>query len=317
MIAMISRKQRISRALLTSLAMLLALSFVVPAHAVQTGQKRFASPAEAVTALHEAVKGNDDKALTAILGPDSGRLISSGDPVADKTDRERFLNLYTEMNRVEKKGNSKATLYLGKNNFPFPLPLVRKGKAWSFDTRAGSKEILNRRIGRNELAVVEVMQAYLDAQREYSRKDHDNNGVLEFARKLNSSPGKQDGLYWEVKEGEAPSPFGPLAARADDEGYGTQFRASEPEPFHGYYFKVLTKQGKNAEGGAFDYVVNGKMVLGFALVAYPAGYRSSGVMTFIVSQCGIIYEKDLGKNSIKLAREMTTFNPDKTWKKVQ
>ena len=319
MTVMKSRRQIFSRQILTLLVMLLVLSITGPAFAAQSGtsQKSFASPAEAVKSLFEAVQNNDDKALATILGPAAGELISSGDPVADKADRERFLTLYTAKNRLQKKGGNKAVLYLGSDDYPFPLPLVRKGKMWLFDTKAGAKEILNRRIGKNELAVMDVLHAYLDAQREYARKDHDNNGVLGFAQKLNSSPGKQDGLYWETREGEEPSPFGPLAAQADSEGYGKQFRAAEPEPFHGYYFKVLKEQGKNAAGGAFNYVVNGKMVLGFALLAYPSGYRSSGVMTFIVNQSGVIYEKDLGTKSAQLAEQMTSFDPDPSWRKVE
>jgi hypothetical protein len=280
-------------------------------------QSSFSSPDKAVHGLASAVKSNNIKALKSILGPGSDNLISSGDPVTDQVGRDRFIELYNEKNRLEAKGSGRMVLTLGKDNYPFPLPLVRKGGKWKFDTRAGSREILHRRIGRNELAVMEVMKAYLEAQREYARKDHDQNGVLEFARKLNSTPGRQDGLYWEVQEGEESSPFGPLMAKADCEGYGRQLRAANPEPYHGYYFKVLTKQGKNAEGGAFDYLTNDKMVLGFALVAYPARYRASGVMTFIVNQSGVIYQKDLGKGSAGIGMEMTQFDPDNSWKKAE
>lgn len=315
----IFRKLSISRCLPALLAILMVVSTIEPALAASAGirQKSFRSPAEAVNSLVEAVKNNNSNALKYILGPDSEKIISSGDPVADQAGRDRFIELYNEKNQLEQKGSNKTILTLGKDNFPFPLPLVRKGRMWVFDTKAGSREILNRRIGRNELAVVEVLKDYLEAQREYASSDHDGNGVLEFARKLNSTSGKQDGLYWEVKEGEEPSPFGPLVARADCEGYGKVFKDEPPEPFHGYYFRVLLGQGKNAEGGAFDYLVNDKMVLGFALLAYPARYRASGVMTFIVNQGGVIFQKDLGKATSKIAEEMIRFDPDKSWNKVE
>ncbi|MFZ3207668.1 MAG: DUF2950 domain-containing protein [Geobacteraceae bacterium] len=314
-----SLKLSISHYMLLLLTIFMVLSTVGPSFAAsaKVRQRGFNSPAEAVKSLVEAVKNSDEKALKYILGPDSEKLISSGDPVIDQSGRDRFIELYNEKNQLEQKGGSRTVLTLGKDDFPFPLPLMRKGCIWIFDTKAGSREILNRRIGRNELAVMDVLKAYLEAQREYAHKDHDGNGVIEFARKLNSTPGKQDGLYWEVKEGEEPSPFGPLMAKADCEGYGKQFIATPPEPFHGYYFKVLTKQGKHAEGGAFDYLVNDKMVLGFALVAYPARYRASGVMTFIVNQGGVICQKDLAKATARIATEMTRFDPDKSWEKVE
>ncbi len=301
------------------LGFIMAMATVEPAIAASATprQSGFNSPAEAVHRLVKAVKSNDNKALKNILGPGSGKLISSGDPVTDQRDRDRFIQLYDEKNSLEQKSSGKVTLTLGKDDFVFPIPLVRKGSTWMFDTRAGRTEILNRRIGTNELAAIEVLKSYLEAQREYVRKDHDGNGVLEFARKLNSTPGTRDGLYWETKEGEEPSPFGPLVAKADCEGYGDQFRAETIKPFHGYYFKVLMKQGMNAEGGAFDYLANDRMVLGFALVAYPARYRASGVMTFIVNQGGVIFQKDLGKTTARIAEEMTQFDPDKSWKRVE
>jgi len=305
--------------LLALLAFIMTMAPAEPAIAAsaKARQSGFNSPTEAVNRLVKAVKSNDNKALKNILGPGSENLISSGDPVTDQADRDRFLQLYDEKNALELKSSGKVTLTLGKDDFVFPIPLVRKGGTWRFDTRAGRAEILNRRIGNNELAAIEVLKSYLEAQREYVRKDHDGNGVLEFARKLNSTPGTRDGLYWEAGEGEEPSPFGPLVAKADCEGYGDQFRAETLKPFHGYYFKVLLKQGINAEGGAFDYLANNRMVLGFALVAYPARYRASGVMTFIVNQGGVLFQKDLGKTTARIAAEMTQFDPDKSWKRVE
>lgn len=319
MMTHIFRKLSIYRCLPAMLAMLMALSTIEPATAAsaKVRQARFRTPAEAVNSLADAIKNNDNRTLKHILGPNSDEIISSGDPVADQRGRDRFIDLYSEKNQLEQKNDNKTILILGKENFPFPLPLVRKGRMWVFDTTEGRREILNRRIGRNELAVVDVLKDYLEAQREYARKDHDGNGVFEFARKLSSTPGTQDGLYWEVKEGEEPSPFGPLVARADCKGYEKPFKESPLEPFHGYFFNVLMKQGKNAEGGAFDYLVNGKMVLGFALVAYPARYRVSGVMTFIVNQSGVIYQKDLGNNTAEIASKMVQFDPDNSWKIVE
>lgn len=282
------------------------------AYAVKERQKTFESPEEAVKAMVNAVKKNNDKALAAIFGPGSQALVSSGDKVDDKVRRERFLKIYEEKNSIEPEGEGKAVLHIGNQDFAFPIPILKKQKAWYFDTKEGKEEILCRRIGRNELNVMDVLHAYTDAQREYAAGDPNNDGVMEFAQKLISSKGKKDGLYWEVKEGEKESPFGPLIAKASKEGYAGKL--DKPEPFHGYYFKILKSQGKNAKGGAFDYIVKGHMILGFGLVAYPAKYGSSGVMTFIVNQEGTIYQKDLGKNTDKAA-SMTKYDPDKTWKK--
>lgn len=310
-----SRTQSICRSLLIVL-LILALGGTALAASAKKRQKSFTTPEEAVKSLVEAVQTHNEGELAAILGPGSGKLISSGDPVEDRQGRERFIKRYEEKNLIETQGPGRAILSIGTADYPFPIPLVKKGQKWVFDTRAGRQEILNRRIGRNELEVMDVLHAYVDAQREYAAKDHDGNGVLEFAQRLNSTPGKHDGLYWDAGEGEEESPFGPLAARADCQGYGPQFKSAQPEPFHGYYFKVLTAQGNDAEGGAFDYVVNGKMVLGFAMVAYPAKYRASGVMTFVVNQNGVIYQKDLGKETARLATAMKAYNPDPGWKKV-
>jgi hypothetical protein len=277
-------------------------------------QKSFPSPEEAVTALVSAVRAHDEKELLSILGLGSRELISSGDEVADKAGREKFLRSYDQANSLQKGPGNTMVLNIGADNWSMPIPIAQKGTKWVFDVGKGRKEILNRRIGRNELHVIEVLDAYVDAQHEYATKDCGGSGKVEFAQKLISSEGKRDGLYWEAKEGEEESPLGPLIARAAREGYGKESNLS---PFHGYYFKILKGQGKHAEGGRYHYVVKGKMLLGFGLVAYPAEYGNSGVMTFIVNQEGTIYEKNLGKNTRRIAEAMKIFDPDKTWKKIK
>jgi len=236
--------------------------------------------------------------------------------VRDKAERERFLKNYEEKNSLEKKGDE-AILQVGKDDWPLPIPIRKTGSAWSFDTRAGREEILNRRIGRNELNVIDLLEAYVDAQREYASRDWDGDGVYPYAQKIQSTPGKRDGLYWEVKEGEEESPLGPLAARAAKEGYTRKGKTEKPSPLSGYYFRILKAQGKHATGGAYDYVVKGRMIFGFGLVAWPAKYGSSGIMTFIVNQEGAVYEKDLGKSTAKSAGAMKRYDPDPTWKKVE
>jgi hypothetical protein len=280
-------------------------------------QKSFKSPEEAVRALGDAVKGNDTKELLTIFGPEGKELISSGDKVADETGRKRFAQAYEEMNKLVSENDTKVILHVGKGNWPFPIPVVKRGEYWLFDTMAGREEILNRRIGRNELSAIQVCLAYVDAQREYILKDRDEDKLLEYARRLQSRKGKKNGLYWEAKEGEEQSPLGPLIAKAAREGYIGRRPLGRRTPYHGYHYKILKSQGKNAPGGEYDYVVEGKMIGGFALVAYPSEYGNSGVMTFIVNQDGVVYEKDLGKETEKIARAMKTFDPDKTWKKTE
>jgi hypothetical protein len=297
-----------------ALAIFIALAVATAMAGEQEGQKGFASPQEAVATLVAAVKADNDAELQAVLGPGSEDLISSGDKVADQRGRARFLKAYEEKNSLEQKDEGRAVLIVGSNDYTFPIPIVRQGAAWLFDTQAGREEILNRRIGRNELHTIDVMHAYTDAQREYACMARDEGGNQEFAQKFASSEGKKDGLYWKAGEGEAESPFGPLIARATEEGYSGALGEGPPEPFYGYYFKILKAQGEHAKGGAFDYVADGKMVLGFALVGYPAKYGASGIMTFIVNQEGVIYEKDLGEDTAKAAAAMTTFDPDDTWK---
>jgi len=276
----------------------------------------FASPEEAVEALVEAVKADDNAALTRIFGPESAGVVGSGDPVADRENRQAFVAAYGEAHKLIREADGKVVLHVGKDDWPFPIPVVKQGEGWRFDTAAGKQEILNRRIGKNELSVIQVCLAYVDAQREYATKDRDKDGVLEYAQKFQSSPGKKDGLYWETREGEPLSPLGPLMAQAVKEGY-KKASGGQPAPFHGYYFKILKAQGKNAPGGAYDYVVNGRMIGGFAMVAWPAQYGSSGIMTFMVNHDGIVYEKDLGPDTAGIVAGITKFNPDSTWRKVE
>jgi hypothetical protein len=301
-----------------SLLMYTALCLVVVGGAPATAasakstQKSFASPEQAVKSFIEAVRSNDTKALIAIFGPGAREIISSGDPVSDRSTRERFVELYDEKNSIEGAESGRVILIVGNEESRFPIPLVKKGKVWRFDSRAGKEELLNRRIGRNELAVIEVLRAYVDAQREYVAKDRDGNGTTEFAQKFRSTPGKKDGLYWSAQEGDEESPMGPFVAEAAKEGY-----SKESTAFHGYHYRILKAQGKDAEGGAFDYLVKGKMIMGFAMVAYPAKYGNSGIMTFIVNHDGIVYQKNLGKKTATIASSMKLFNPDKSWKKVE
>ncbi len=279
--------------------------------------KTFASPEEAVKALVAAAKAGDTKGLAAILGPESRPLISSGDRVADTLARERFVHAYEQSNTLERPTDTKAVLVVGQDQWPMPIPVVKEGNGWRFDTAAGKEEILNRRIGRNELNAVQVCLAIVDAQHEYARMAREGDGLLKYAMKFSSDKGKKNGLYWATKEGEALSPLGELVANARAEGYSRKAAGRMPAPYHGYLYRIQTAQGQDAPGGAFDYVVNGKMIGGFALVAFPAKYGASGVMTFIVNHQGVVYEKDLGRDTEQIARAMRAFNPDTTWKKVE
>jgi len=298
-------------------AAMLLLGAASNLQAAGKAQKSFCSPEEAVKSLVAAVRANDIKEMLTILGPGGRELVSSGDDVADRAGREKFLKAYDQMNTLEQKSADQMVLCVGTDNWPLPIPIVKKGTTWVFDTKKGKQEILNRRIGRNELHVLDVLHAYVDAQREYASKDCKGGGAVEFAQKFISTEGKHDGLYWEAKEGEEMSPLGPLVAQAAKEGYAKKAEGINLSPFHRYYYRILKGQGKHATGGAYDYVVKGKMILGFALVAYPAQYGNSGIMTFIVNQEGIIYQKNLGKNTERIAKAMKKFDPDRTWKKVE
>lgn len=273
-------------------------------------QQGFPNPEDAAAALATAVKAGTSRAMLKVLGRDAADIIESGDDVADANARERFLSAYDARHSIKADGNKKATLILGPDDFPFPIPLVNNNDGWSFDAAAGRREILYRRIGRNELAAIQTCLAYVDAQNEYAEKDR-GEGVGTYAQRIVSRPGKTDGLFW--RDDKDPSPLGELAAHAAAEGYKA---GEQAEPYHGYYYRILKAQGSDAPGGALNYVVKGKMIGGFALVAWPAEYGNSGVMTFLVNHAGTVYQKDLGSRTDFLAKRMIVFDPDHTWKKV-
>ena len=279
-------------------------------------QTTFSSADEGMQAFVEAIKLNDPSVLQTLLGADGLELFDSGDAAADAQWRKRFLNAYATVNKlVLQENNTRAILTVGDDAWPMPIPLVKSEKGWRFDTHHAAQEILNRHIGRNELAAIQVCLAIVDAEREYSTQDADGDGVPGFASKFVSSPGKRDGLYWETREDEPLSPVGPLLAAAANEGPVTSDSAVST-PFHGYLYRMLTKQGKNAPGGAYDYQVNGKPLGGFAVLAYPARYGTSGVVSFMVNQDGVVYQKDLGQKTEALVMEMTEFDPDPSWKRA-
>jgi hypothetical protein len=295
--------------------LLIVLSVSLNGYAAQARQKVFSSPEDGVKALITAVRADNMKELSAILGPAGKDVLNSGDAVEDRATRARFLKAYEAKNAIVRDGDAKVVLQIGMEEWPFPIPIVKRGEKWVFDTEKGKEEIRNRRIGRNELITIQTCLAYVDAQREYAAKDRDRDGLFEYAQKFISTPGKKDGLYWEAKTGEEESPFGDLFARATSEGY--KKTNNKPIPYHGYFFGILKAQGKNAPGGAYDYMVRGRMIGGFGMVAYPAQYGVSGVMTFVVNHDGIVYEKDLGKDTVKSAQAMKLYNPDRTWKKSE
>jgi|SRR5208282_894438 len=307
---------RVRNSLVLSALLLACLFFPRFASAEETAtQQVFPSADAAASALVAAGKADDIKALSSILGPDSDQVLSSGDPVADKNARADFVSRYQEMHRLQYDDQGRVILFVGANNWPVPVPLVKKNGGWIFDTAAGKDELLYRRIGRNELFAIKVLEDLADAQTEYASDAHDGESAGQFARKVLSDTGKQNGLYWEAGEGQPESPIGPLVASATAEGYRKD-NGGSPIPFHGYYYKVLTGQGKNAPGGAKNYLVNGNMTNGFAFLAYPAEYRASGVMTFMINQDGVIVQKDLGADTVKAASEIAEYNPDKSWQEV-
>ncbi|MEA5113667.1 MAG: DUF2950 domain-containing protein [Geobacteraceae bacterium] len=285
------------------------------ASAAAVKQKGFGTPDDAAQALVKELKANNRKELLAIFGPGGKGLAASGDPVADRADIEKFIEAFDESHSIKMRSPEVAILLVGSQDFPFPIPLVKEGDAWVFDTKTGREEIINRRIGRNELGSIEVLRAYVDAQREFFEMKSDEEAKREYAQKLFSSKGMHDGLYWEAKEGDEESPMGPFVASAAEEGYVR--KANRRIPYHGYYYRILTGQGSHAAGGAKQYIVNGKMTEGFAMVAHPAKYGSSGIMTFMVNQDGTIYQKDLGKRTGAIVKAIKSFDPDVTWRPVQ
>ncbi len=284
------------------------------------GQKTFSTPTAAADALAAAAQKDDAQEMLAILGASAQDLSSSGDKVADKESRDRFATKYHEMHRFAAIGEGRMILYIGAENWPTPIPLKKNGTQWYFDTASAKDEILYRRIGRNELSVIQVCHAIVDGELDYYGALHDGDSVHQYAQKFGSTPDKHDGLYWKVNAGEPESPIGPLIAQAAMEGYkhhAAQTGEGKPLPFHGYVYKLLTSQGTDAPGGAKNYITDGKMTGGFALVAYPISYKDSGVMTFIVNQDGQVYQKDLGPQTKQIARAMTEYNPDKTWQPAE
>jgi len=288
-------------------AILLVVCFPARSTAQQPGQKTFPSAHAASHALFAAAESNDAKALLEILGPEEKQIVSSGDETEDANSRANFVKRYQEMHRLVKEPDGTVTLYIGAHNWPTPIPLVKKGNSWYFDSEAGKKEILYRRLGRNELSAIRVCQELVAAQKEYFAEHK------EYAQKIFSDEGQHDGLYWKAAAGEPESPIGPLVASAVGKGYSKSIEG--PTPYRGYYFHILVRQAKN--GGAKSYVVNGKMTEGFAFVAYPAEYRSSGVMTFIVDEDGVVYQKDLGKKTDVVAQAMKEYSPNATWHKAE
>ena len=312
-----NRRKLIRRRIRLALHAAVVLMFVCAATSslALAQQKSFSSAEEAVEAAVTAARSNNQKEMLAIFGPQAKELLFSADAVADKQRREAFLAAYDESHRLVTEGQD-TVLLVGKRDWPLPIPLVRRGNAWVFDTEKGKEEILNRRIGENELYTIQTLLALVDAQREYAIKDPDRDRLLEYAQKFVSDPGKTNGLYWEAKEGEPQSPLGPIMARARSEGYKGQ-ASTTPPPYHGYHYRILTAQGKSAPGGAYSYLVKGKMIGGFAVVAYPAEYGNSGVMTFVVNHDGKVFQKDLGKNTLSIGKSMKEYNVDSTWSEVK
>lgn len=296
---------------IVALATLVFAWFAVDSAAQQKGQKTFSSPEEASTAVVAALQNNDEKAILEILGPDARQIVFSGDPIEDAESHANFVRKYEEMHRFLKEPDGSVTLYIGAENWPTPIPLAMKENLWFFDTEAGKREVLFRRIGHNEYSAIRVCQELVTAQKEYYAMQHN-----EYARQVFSDEDQHNGLYWKVSDGEPQSPIGPLVASAVAEGY-VKGKDAPSTPYRGYFFHSLTRQGKHAPDGAKSYIVNGKMTEGFAFVAYPAEYRSSGVMTFIVNEDGIIYQKDLGKKTEALGKAMKEYDPDSSWHKAE
>jgi hypothetical protein len=282
-----------------------------------TGSRTFASPEEAVKALVEIVKAGDLDALVALFGPKSQDLVDTSDAATGRRNREVFVVAIAEDFELVDAGPDRKELVLGNEEWPFPVPLLRGPAGWSFDAAAGREEILNRRIGRNELAVIRLLHSYVAAQRTYAATGHDGKPAGLYARRFGSDPGRQNGLYWPAWPGEPRSPLGVLIAKASEEGYRRKGEGEGPSPLHGYYFRILEGQGRSAKGGAADYVVKGEMSGGFALVAWPVNYGASGIMTFVVNQDGVIHEKDLGPDTPAAVKGIARYDPDGTWQRSE
>ena len=276
-------------------------------------QQSFTTPQAAAEGLAMAVRSGDTKAMNTVLGPGAEDIMSSGDATQDENTRKLFLEAYDAKHSIEQSGDKPATLLVGPDDYPIAIPIAKKGEGWVFDVAAGRQEVLARRIGRNEIGAIMVCVGYVEAQYEYAEATATGEGFAAYAQRVVSNPGKKDGLYWPTAEGEPPSPIGDAIAEASWRGY----KAGSGEPYQGYYYKILTRQGPKAPGGAHDYVVNGKMIGGFALIAWPATYGNSGITTFLVNHDGVVFEKDLGNDTAKVASNTTAFNPDETWKKVE
>lgn len=306
----------------SALAVLMAvLCIILTFNALAVAQdaaqpRKFKSPGKAMAALVEAANNNNTKELLAIFGPNGSEIISSGDAVADLAGRRRFVTAAREAIKFSNLDSKTVLAVIGKDEWCFPVPLVKSGLGWIFSTEEGKHEILNRRIGRNELNAIRVAQEYVKAQREYAGKDRTGDGI-QYAQRFISKKGKKDGLYWDAGAAEEPSPLGPLIARAEEEGYPVNKADKKHTPYHGYYYKILKGQEGTIAGGAVDYIVNGKMVAGFGMLAYPANYGVSGIMTFVVNQQGVVYEKDLGTQTEALAKAITKYAPDNTWRKSE
>jgi len=280
-------------------------------------QKTFASPAEAVRALVKAAEDGNQDEMLAVLGDDGKELVYSGDPVQDKTGMEKFVKSYKTKHAIVAEDDNTRILQVGANDWPMPIPIVNDGGKWRFDTAAGKEELLYRRIGGNELGAIAACRGYIDAQKDYAAEGHDGLPAGIYAQRLMSSPGKHDGLYWETAEGEPTSPAGPLLAEAGGQGYEGEGLGGKSQPYHGYLYRILKAQGAAAKGGAKNYLSDGNLSGGVALVAYPAEYKVSGVMTFLIDQDGVVYEKNLGENTAETAKAMTEYNPDSSWHKVK
>jgi hypothetical protein len=295
---------------LVLIASLAVLSACTPAK-----PQNFETPEAAVQALIAAAESPDDGALLKVLGKTAKDIIESGDPVADKNSRERFVAEYKAANTLDRSVENKATLEVGEDKWPFPIPVIQENGKWHFDPASGADELINRRVGANELATIQSCLAYVDAQREYYMRNVEQDPLQHYAMKLISTDGKQDGLYWPTSDSEEPSPLGEAFAAARAEGYLQEGEPKKGAPFHGYIYRMLTGQGPAAMGGAYDYVVNGKLLGGFGLIAFPAEYGNSGVMTFIVNHDGVVYSRDLGPDTTKLAMAIEKFDPVAPWKR--